>query len=102
MAKRQQDEMSRAEKISARRQQSRNQDTQSALWEQCHAQTKGHAHLCRSHADSYPVPVVTRKKHTAYVPLKKKGAELQVPALPRVSLAGVSSPVRSFCSHWPL
>jgi cell division protein FtsQ len=30
-----------------------------------------------------PTPIVTRKKHTAYFPLKRKGAELQVPALPR-------------------
>ena len=33
-----------------------------------------------------PVPVVTRKKHTTYGPLKKKGAEVQIPAFPSLNL----------------
>lgn len=33
-----------------------------------------------------PVPAVTRRKNATYVPLRKKGAELQLPTFPRIQL----------------
>jgi cell division protein FtsQ len=85
MAKRQQDEMSRAEKIRARKQQSRNQAPKVPMGSSAtRKSTEQRAPVTRR--PTAPTPVVTRKKHTAYVPLKKKGAELQVPALPNVQL----------------
>jgi cell division protein FtsQ len=78
MAKRQQDEISRAEKIRAHRQQPK-------VPMGSNATRKPKAQRAPvTRRPTAPTPVVTRKKHTAYVPLKKKGAELQVPALPRV------------------
>lgn len=83
MAKRQQDEMNRAEKIRARRQQSRNQAPKVPMGSSATRKPKAqHAPVTRR--PTAPTPVVTRKKHTAYVPLKKKGVEIQLPALPHV------------------
>jgi cell division protein FtsQ len=85
MAKRQQDETSRAEKIRARRQQSRNQAPKVPLGSSATRKPKEQRAPVTRRPLS-PTPVVTRKKHMAYVPLKKKGAELQVPALPRLQI----------------
>jgi cell division protein FtsQ len=85
MAKRQQDETSRAEKIRARRQQSSDQAPKVPLGSSATRKPKEQRAPVTRRPLS-PTPVVTRKKHMAYVPLKKKGAELQVPALPRLQI----------------
>jgi cell division protein FtsQ len=85
MAKRQQDETSRAEKIRARRQQSSDQAPKVPLGSSATPKPKEQRAPVTRRPLS-PTPVVTRKKHMAYVPLKKKGAELQVPALPRLQI----------------
>ena len=83
MAKRQQDEMSRAEKIRARQQQSHSQAPKVPMGSSAtRKQIEQRTPVTRRPTAS--THVVTRKKHTAYVPLKKKGAELQVPALPHI------------------
>jgi cell division protein FtsQ len=83
MAKRQQDEMSRSEKIRARRQQSRNQAPKVPMGSSATRKPKAQ-NATVTRRPTAPTHVVTRKKHTAYVPLKNKGAELQVPALPHI------------------
>jgi cell division protein FtsQ len=85
MAKRQQDETSRAEKIRARRQQSSDQAPKVPMGSSATRKPKEQRAPVTRRPLS-PTPVVTRKKHMAYVPLKKKGAELQVPALPRLQI----------------
>ena len=85
MANRQSDEKSPAERVRARRQQSRNKQPKAPVGSSATRKPKSqHAPVTRRPVS--PVPVVTRKKHTAYVPLKKKGAELQIPALPNLQL----------------
>lgn len=85
MANRQFDEKSRAEKVRARRQQSRNEAPKVPLGGSATRKQKDQRVPITRRPTSH-VPVVTRKKHTTYVPLKKKGAELQIPALPQVDL----------------
>lgn len=85
MANRQQDETSRAHKIRARRQQSRKEAPKVPFGSSATRKSKDQR-VPITRRPSTPVPVVTRKKHTAYVPLKKKGAELQIPALPQIHL----------------
>lgn len=83
MANRQQDDMSRAEKIRARQQQSRNQAPKVPMGSSATRKPKEQrAPVTRR--PTAPTHVVTRKKHTSYVPLKKKGVELQLPALPHI------------------
>lgn len=85
MANRQPEETSRAEKVRARRQRSRKQTPKAPFGNSATRKPKAH-NVPVTRRPVTPVPVVTRKKHTAYVPLKKKGAELQIPAFPRVQL----------------
>jgi hypothetical protein len=85
MAKRQNVENNRAETIRSRRQQNRKVTTANPI--------DGHA--SRKHSQqSVPitrrrtvqVPPVTRKTNKVNVPLRKRGAELQLPALPNIHL----------------
>ncbi len=85
MANRQSDEKSRAERVRARRQQSSTKQPKAPVGSSATRKPKSQ-HTPVTRRPVSPVPVVTRKKHTAYVPLKKKGAELQIPALPNLQL----------------
>lgn len=85
MANRHTDQQSRAEKIRARRQQSRQETPKVPLGGGATRKPKDQR-VPITRRPTTPVPVVTRKRHTTYVPLKKKGAELQIPALPRIEL----------------
>lgn len=83
MANRQPDETSRAEKVRARRQQSRTTTPKASVGNSATRKPKAH-NVPVTRRPSTSAPVVTRKKHTTYVPLNKKGAELQIPAFPQV------------------
>lgn len=83
MANRNQDESNRADQVRARRQQRRSEKPSTPFGNSATRKPKSQTVPVTRRANK-PVPVVTRKKHTTYVPLKKKGAELQMPALPRI------------------
>lgn len=85
MANRQQDEKSRAEQIRARRQQSRKEAPKAPFGNNATRKPKSQ-NVPVTRRKPTPAPVVTRKRNTTYVPLKKKGAELQIPALPSLRL----------------
>jgi hypothetical protein len=85
MANRQQDEKSRAEEIRARRQRNR-QETPKMPFGSSATRKPKTQNVPVTRRSTKPVPVVTRKKHTTYVPLKKKGAELQIPTFPSFRL----------------
>ena len=83
MANRRQDEMSRAEQVRARRQKSRKETPRVPLGSSV-TRKPAPKNVTVTHRSTRTVPVVTRKKHTTTIPLKRKGAELQIPALPRL------------------
>ena len=85
MANRQQDETSRAEQVRARRQQSRQETPKSPIGNNATRKPKTH-NVPVTRRASTTVPVVARKKHTTYVPLNKKGAEMRIPAFPSLNL----------------
>ena len=85
MANRHKDETSRADEVRARRQQNRKKTPQVPFGTSATRKPKSH-NVPVTRRGTKPVPVVTRKKHTTYVPLKKKGAELQIPAMPNIQL----------------
>lgn len=85
MANRNQDETNRADQVRARRQQGRKETPTTPFGSSATRKPKSQT-VPVTRRTTTPVPVVTRKKQTTYVPLKKKGAELQVPALPRIHL----------------
>jgi hypothetical protein len=85
MANRQQDDTNRAEKIRSRRQEKR-KETPQVPFSSGATRKPREQRVPITRRPTTPVPVVTRKKHTTYVPLKKKGAELQIPALPHIQL----------------
>lgn len=83
MANRQPDETSRAERVRARRQQSRTTTPKAPIGNSATRKPKAH-NVPVTRRPSTTTPVVTRKKHTTYVPLNKKGSEVQIPAFPQV------------------
>ncbi|NLN69217.1 MAG: FtsQ-type POTRA domain-containing protein [Chloroflexi bacterium] len=85
MANRNQGEMSRAEQVRARRQQKRKKQPSAPLGSSVTRKPKARNVTVPRRANT-PTPVVTRKKHATYVPIKKKVAEFQLPALPRLQL----------------
>ena len=85
MANRQSDEKSRAEQVRTRRQQSRKEMPKAPFGNNATRKPKTNS-VPVTRRGTKPVPVITRKKHTSYVPLKKKGAELQIPAIPSLQL----------------
>ncbi|MFU8826182.1 MAG: cell division protein FtsQ/DivIB [Brevefilum sp.] len=85
MANPHKDDKNRAEQIRARRQQSRKQAPQAPFGNNATRKPKS-KHVPVTRRKPTPAPVVTRKRHTTSVPLKKKGAELQIPALPSLRL----------------
>jgi cell division protein FtsQ len=85
MADRQQDEMSRAEKVRARRQTNRKEAPKAPVRSNVTRKPKP-SNVPITRRPVTAVPVVTRKKHAVNVPLKQKGAELQIPAFPQLQL----------------
>jgi hypothetical protein len=83
MANRRQAEMSRAEQVRARRQKSRKEAPRVPFGSSV-TRRPAPKNVTVTHKSTRTVPVVTRKKHTTTIPLKRKGAELQIPALPRL------------------
>lgn len=85
MAKRQSDEMNRAEKVRARGQQSRKK-TQAVPFgnSATRKQTKHTVPVTRR--TKPPSPAVNLNRRKVQVPLRTKGAELQLPAFPRYQL----------------
>jgi hypothetical protein len=81
MANRQEDEKSRAEQVRARRQQRRKETPKMPYGSSATRKPKTQ-NVPVTRRSTTPVPVITRKRNTTYVPLKKKGAELQIPAFP--------------------
>lgn len=82
MAKRQSDQVSRAEKVRARRKQTRKPISKTPLGSSAtRKQTKNNAPVTRRSTPR--VPVVNRKKNRMHIPLKNRGAEIQLPGLPR-------------------
>jgi hypothetical protein len=79
------EELSRAEKVRARRKNNRTKKPKTTIGSNATRKPKSQ-HATVTRRSSGTVPVVTRKKHTAYVPLKNKGAELQIPAFPTLQL----------------
>jgi len=83
MAKRQSEERSRADKIRARRQQSRKKTRVSPFGNSAsRKQTKHRVPVTQRRRAT--TPVVNRKGRKVNIPLKSKGAELQLPAFPRL------------------
>lgn len=85
MANRRAKETSRAEKVRAQRQQKRKPAPKTPIGNSAtRKKTRQHVPITRrptSHA-----PVINRKRHTMNVPLKSTGAELKLPAFPRLQL----------------
>jgi hypothetical protein len=85
MARRQSDEKSRAERVRARRQQSQKQPKDSTVGSSAtRKQTNRSVPVTRR--TGTPVPMVKRQGRTVDVPLKSKGAMLQIPALPNLHI----------------
>jgi cell division protein FtsQ len=85
MVDRHNDDKSRAEKVRSRRQQSHKDATKVPLGGSATRKPKDQR-VSVTRRPIKPVPIVTRRKHTTYVPLKKKGAELQIPTMPTLQL----------------
>ena len=85
MAKRPSEDKSRADQVRARRQQSQKEAPKVSIGNSATRKPK-EQRVPITRRPTSPAPVVTRKKHTTYVPLKKKGAELQLPALPHLQM----------------
>jgi len=85
MVNRHHDKKSRAENVRSRRQQGRKDTPKVPLGGSATRKQKDQR-VSITRRPIKPVPVVTRRKHATYVPLKKKGAELQVPSMPHIQL----------------
>jgi hypothetical protein len=85
MANRPMDEKSRAEKIRARRQQSQKKPQAPSFGSHASRKTPTHQ-VPVTRRTSSTVPVIKRKRNKVNVPLKTKGAELQLPAFPNIKL----------------
>ncbi|MFN2303781.1 MAG: cell division protein FtsQ/DivIB [Anaerolineales bacterium] len=85
MAKRQNDENNRADTIRARRRRELKETNLSAVGG--HASRKRNQQFVPiTRRRMAQVPPVTRKKNKVNIPLRKKGAELQLPAFPEIRL----------------
>jgi hypothetical protein len=85
MAKRQQEDTTRADKIRSRRQKSRKETQVNPFGNSAsRKQSKYKAPITRRKHTT--TPVVNRKRRKVNVPLKSKGAVLQLPAFPRLHL----------------
>jgi hypothetical protein len=85
MANRPLDDKSRAEKIRARRQKSQNK-TQTPPFGTHASRKQSNRQVPVTRRTTSTVPVINRKSNTVRVPLKSKGAELQLPAFPSIKL----------------
>ncbi len=83
MASRKSDENSRADKIRARRQQSR-KDTQVNPFGNSASRKPSTRRVPVTRHSSSVTPIVSREKRKTNVPLKSKGSEWQLPAFPRL------------------
>jgi len=85
MANRLSDEKSRSDKLRAHRNQSRKtSQTKPFVSNATRKQSNRTVPVTRRHTS--PPPVTSRKRNTVNVPLKSKGAELQLPAFPKIQL----------------
>jgi len=85
MVKRRTEDSSRADKIRARKQPSRNETRVNPFGNNVsRKQSTYQAPVTRRKSST--TPVVNRKRRKVNVPLKSKGAELQLPAFPRIQL----------------
>lgn len=75
----------RAEKVRSRRQQSPKRTPEVPISGNVTRKQKDQR-VPITRRPTTPVPAVTRRKHATYMPLKKKGAELQIPTIPRIEL----------------
>ena len=85
MAKRREDEKSRAERVRARRQQSQKKPQVSNVGSSA-TRKQSNRSVPVTRRTSTPVPMVKRQGRTVDVPLKSKGAMLQIPALPNLRI----------------
>ena len=85
MANRPQDDKSRAEQVRARRQQSQKK-TQAPSFGTHASRKQSSQQVPVTRRASSTVPVINRKSNKVHVPLKTKGAELQLPAFPNIIL----------------
>lgn len=83
MAKRQADERNRADQVRARRQNS-HKKSQASPFGNSASRKKAASHAAVSRRRSTTTPLVKRKGRKVNVPLKSKGAELQLPAFLRI------------------
>ena len=87
MAKRPSDEKSRAEKIRARRQQSQKKVQQVPTYGSGATRKQSTRQVPVTRRTPSPTtPVINRQRNKVNVPLKTKGAELQLPAFPQIKL----------------
>lgn len=85
MANRQDGDLTRSEKIRARRQKNRKEPAKPPFGSSAtRKQTKRSVPVTRR--KPYSPPVVNRKRGSVPVPLKSKGAEVHLPAIPRIQL----------------
>jgi hypothetical protein len=85
MTKCQSDEKSRADKVRARRQKSR-KDTRVNLFGNNASRKQSSYKAPVTRRKNASLPVVNHQRRKVNVPLKSKGAELQLPAFPRIQL----------------
>jgi len=85
MANRQQGEKSRAEQVRARRQQNSKNKPKAPFGSNVTRKPKPQ-NVMVPRRTTKTVPVAVRKRNTTTIPIKKKGVELQIPALPRLQL----------------
>lgn len=86
MANRQSDEKSRAEQVRARRQQSQKKKPQVSTVGTSATRKQTTRTVPVTRRTTTPVPMVKRQGHKVDVPLKSKGAMLQIPALPNLHI----------------
>jgi hypothetical protein len=86
MARRQPEEKSRADKVRVRRQQSHKKSQTNPFGNSAsRKQKKTKASVLRKTPST--IPVINRSQNKVGVPMKSKGAELQLPAFPRLRLS---------------
>lgn len=85
MANRQDGDLTRSEKVRARRQKNRKESVKPPFGSSAtRKQTQRSVPVTRR--KPYSPPVVNRKRGSVPIPLKSKGAEVQLPAIPRIQL----------------
>ena len=85
MARNRSDEMSRAEKIRAQRKNTRKQPQVPSMGSPVTRKQVNHQ-VPVTRRKATPPPMVTRKPNRVQVPLKSKGAELHLPAIPKLQI----------------